>query len=146
MSTWRYTCTRNQSHSLIFAQGHTEWNRISCERYRSSGLLYHVRNCLAISKEFENRTSRTRRIESFCVLLQYLYADKSPFSYCSHSAIQAHRKHNHGPVSLTWVHRMCWIRTSLEIHDCTSFHPCRSIRKQIWPCHKNPVSSFEQIW
>ena len=22
-----------------------------------------------------------------------------------------------GPVSLTWVHRICWIRTSLEIHD-----------------------------
>ena len=20
---------------------------------------------------------------------------------------------------------------------CINFHPCRSIRKQIWPCHKN---------
>ena len=24
MSTWRYTCTRGQGHSLIFVQGHSE--------------------------------------------------------------------------------------------------------------------------
>ena len=39
----RYTCTRGQSHSLIFVQGHPEWNRISGERYRTSGPL--VRYC-----------------------------------------------------------------------------------------------------
>ena len=25
----------------------------------------------------------------------------------------------------------------ISIQCCISFHPCRSIRKQIWPCHKN---------
>ena len=56
-------------------------------------------------------------------------------------------RETNGPVSLTWVHRICWIRTSLEIHDyklynCISFHPCRSIRQQIWPYHKKwPMST-----
>ena len=49
-----------------------------------------------------------------------------------------------GPVSLTWVHRICWIRTILEIHDhvlyikaFTHADMLLSITKQIWPCHKN---------
>ena len=44
-----------------------------------------------------------------------------------------------GPVSLT-----CWRYSELEqiwkyisTQCCISFHPCRHIRKQIWPCHKN---------
>ena len=28
---------------------------------------------------------------------------------------------------------------------CTSFHPCRSIRKQIWPCHKNGQGQLRVI-
>ena len=43
----------------------------------------------------------------------------------------------YGPVLLTRVHRICWIRTTLEIHACIGFHLCKSITKQIWPCHKN---------
>ena len=38
----------------------------------------------------------------------------------------------------------CWWYVELEqtwkyksTQCCISFHPCRSIRKQIWPCHKN---------
>ena len=44
-----------------------------------------------------------------------------------------------GPVSLTWVHRICWIRTSLEIHDYMPYKlsPMQKIWTQIWPCHKN---------
>ena len=44
-----------------------------------------------------------------------------------------------GPVSISWVHKICRIRTRLEIHDYKLYnlYPCRSIRKQIWPCHKN---------
>ena len=34
--------------------------------------------------------------------------------------------------------------------SCLNFHPCRSIRTQILPCHKNgqvnPGSSFESVW
>ena len=39
MSTWRYTCTRGQGHSLIFVQGHSEWNRFSGEQYMTNGPL-----------------------------------------------------------------------------------------------------------
>ena len=50
----------------------------------------------------------------------------------------------------------CWGYAELEqtwkymSNQCwTSCHPCRSIRKQIWPCHKmvrvNPGSLFENI-
>ena len=43
-----------------------------------------------------------------------------------------------GQVSLTRVHRICGLRTSLEMHDCMLYKlsPCKSIRK-LWPGHKH---------
>ena len=45
-----------------------------------------------------------------------------------------------GPVSLTWVLRMCWIKTNLEIQEHSILYKLSPIQKhqeQIWPCHKN---------
>ena len=45
-----------------------------------------------------------------------------------------------GPVSLTWVLRICWIRTNLEIQEHSMLYKLSSIQKhqeQIWPRHKN---------
>ena len=46
------------------------------------------------------------------------------------------------PVSLTWVLRICWIRTNLEIHAqehsiLNKLSPIQKHQEQIWPCHKN---------
>ena len=48
-----------------------------------------------------------------------------------------------GPLVL-YCSPECWGYVELEqtwkyinTQCCVSFHPCRSIRKQIWPCHKN---------
>ena len=56
-----------------------------------------------------------------------------------------------GPVSLTWVLRLCWIRTNLEIQEHSMLYkmsPIQKYQEQIWPCHKmvrvNPGSSFEK--
>ena len=52
MSTWWYTCTRGRGHSLIFVKGHSEWNWISGERYRTIGpLFYFWRNCLWVQHQ-----------------------------------------------------------------------------------------------
>ena len=45
-----------------------------------------------------------------------------------------------GPVSLTRVLRICWIRTNLEIQEHAmlyKFSPIQKHQEQIWPCHKN---------
>ena len=45
-----------------------------------------------------------------------------------------------GPVSLTWVQRICWIWTNLEIQEQSMLYKLSPIQKhqeQIWPCHKN---------
>ena len=45
-----------------------------------------------------------------------------------------------GPVSLTWVLKICWIRTNLEIQEHTVLYklsPIQKHQKQIWSCHKN---------
>ena len=45
-----------------------------------------------------------------------------------------------GPVSPTWVLRICWIRTNLEIQEHLMLYKLSPIQKQqeqIWPCHKN---------
>ena len=45
-----------------------------------------------------------------------------------------------GPVSLTWVLRICWIRINLEIQEHSMLYKLPSIQKQqeqILPCHKN---------
>ena len=65
---------------------------------------------------------------------------------------QCKHQGTNGPVSLTWVHRICWIWTSLEIHDycCISFHP--NIRKHRWPykwprsIHCHHLNKFGCTW
>ena len=55
-----------------------------------------------------------------------------------------------GSVSLTWVHRICWIRTSLGMHGFMLY----KLSPMYWEIFDyfikmvevNPVSSFEQIW
>ena len=45
-----------------------------------------------------------------------------------------------GPVSLTWVLRICWIRRSLQIQEHSMLYKLSPIQKhqeQTWPCHKN---------
>ena len=45
-----------------------------------------------------------------------------------------------GPISLTWVLRICWIRTNFEIQEHSMLYKLSPIQKhqeQIWPCHKN---------
>ena len=45
-----------------------------------------------------------------------------------------------GPVSLTWVLRICWIRTNLEIQEHSmlfKLSPIQKHQEQIWPYHKN---------
>ena len=53
--------------------------------------------------------------------------------HSNQSSYPIEKKRTIGPVSLTWVLRICRIRTNLEINTqcCISFQPCRSIRKQI---------------
>ena len=53
------------------------------------------------------------------------------------------QKKTRGPLVL-YRSPECWGYVELEqtwkyisTQCCISFHPCRSIRKQIWPCHKN---------
>ena len=44
------------------------------------------------------------------------------------------------PVLLTWMLRICWIRTNLEIQEHSILYKLSPIQKhqeQIWPCHKN---------
>ena len=44
-----------------------------------------------------------------------------------------------GPVSLTWVLRICWIRTNWEIQKHSMLYklpPIQKHQEQIWPCHK----------
>ena len=45
-----------------------------------------------------------------------------------------------GPVSLTWVLRICWIGTNLEILEHSMLYKLSPIQKHketIWPCHNN---------
>ena len=45
-----------------------------------------------------------------------------------------------GPVSFTWVLRICWIRTNLQIQEHSMLYKLSPIRKhqeQIWHPHKN---------
>ena len=44
-----------------------------------------------------------------------------------------------GPVSLTWVLRMCWIRTNFEIHDYMLYKlsPIQKHQETNLNCHKN---------
>ena len=56
MSTWRYMCTRGQGHSLIFIWGHSEWNWISGERYRTIGppvYVYMLLICISVCNIFQ---------------------------------------------------------------------------------------------
>ena len=48
-----------------------------------------------------------------------------------------------GPESLTWVLRIYELEQTwkyMSTQSCISCHPYRSLREQIWPCHKNGQS------
>ena len=69
------------------------------------------------------------RTETFCIKLivfqqtvEYASSNKAEDLYCSPECIA------YAELEQAWKYMT--IR-------CISFHPCRSIRKQIWPCHKN---------
>ena len=66
-----------------------------------------------------------------------------PKSPVSTAATWIYNQRTIGPVSLTWVLRICWIRTHLEIHEHSMFYKLSPIQKdldQIWSCHKKKWS------
>ena len=92
-----------------------------------------------------NRYSRIQ----FHILLQTKHLFRLPMRFykmplynrCLHVLLkQRKNQRTIGPVSLTWVLRIYWIRTNLEIHEHSMLYKLSPIQKQqeqIWPCHKN---------
>ena len=66
--------------------------------------------------EFMNEMKKYDTNESQTVSTLYLPQKfRHPKICCNHPKIWI--RGPYGPVSLTWVHRICWIRTTLEVHD-----------------------------
>ena len=57
--------------------------------------------------------------------------------------LQRGYQHINGPVSFTWVLRICWNRTNLEIQEHSMLYklpPIQKHQEQIWHCHKSGQS------
>ena len=63
-----------------------------------------------------------RRVYSHCV-----YAH--PYLLTFHNALNRSNQRTIGPVSLTWVLRICWIRTNLEIQEHSMLYKLSTIQK-----------------
>ena len=130
------TCHRLWHHNCF-------WNSIKFEltyfiSIWTSQILLKIRTFLSIKKKKKKKKNNFSITPRMCTyqcsskragLLTDSSVDWAPWTGCKTSNLTTTNQMTIGLVSLTWVLRICWIRTNLEIHQHSMLYKLTPIQK-----------------